>query len=333
MTTARLPIAARRHTVVTAMAAGVRSACPSMAGPVVLGASGGVDSTAMLLAMQVLSERDEFDIAPVAVHVNHHLRDDAADDAEHVQRCCEAIGMACEVIDVHPDRGGEEARVHRYEALLDVAVSHGAGDVVVAHHAEDQLETIIAAIGRGAGPEGMAGMAPSRPLGDGVRLVRPLLSVSKGQLQSMCETSDMAWREDPTNVDPSTVRGLLRRDVLPVLELLWPGAAQRSAVNAPLVRAAAEALRREASVVFGAERSWTRSALRAVGVAVRSTGLRQALMASGLGADEIDTTRLVETSEAIDDRGEHARRFEFNATTAILIDANTVSITREAHDA
>ena len=333
MTTTRLPIAARRHAVVTAMADALACACPCMAGPVVIGASGGGDSTAMLLAMHVLRERDEFDVTPVAVHINHHLRDDAAEDGEHVQRCCASIGIDCVVVDVHPERGGEDARVHRYEALLAEAVRLGARHVLVAHHAEDQLETIVAALGRGAGPEGLAGMAPTRPLGDDVQLVRPLLAVPKSQLQSMCEASEMSWREDPTNINPSTLRGRLRRDVLPVLEALWPGAAKRSAVNAPLVRAAAEALQREAEVVFGSELHWSRASLRSVSAAIRSTGLRKALMASGLGADEIDATRLSEASEAIDDRSEHARRFQFNATTAIFVDANTVSITQETNDA
>ncbi|MDG2291450.1 MAG: tRNA lysidine(34) synthetase TilS, partial [Phycisphaerales bacterium] len=255
------------------------------------------------------------------------------EDGEHVRHCCASIGIDCVVVDVHPERGGEDARVHRYEALLAEAVRHGARHVLVAHHAEDQLETIVAALGRGAGPEGLAGMAPTRPLGDDVQLVRPLLAVPKSQLHSMCEAGEMSWREDPTNINPSTLRGRLRRDVLPVLEALWPGAAKRSAVNAPLVRAAAEALHREAEAVFGSELHWSRESLRSVSAAIRSTGLRQALMASGLGADEIDATRLCEASEAVDDRSEHARRFQFNATTAIFIDANTVSITQETNDA
>jgi len=203
----------------------------------------------------------------------------------------------------------------------------------VAHHAEDQLETIVAALGRGAGPEGLAGMAPCRPLGDSVQLVRPLLGVSKKELHSMCQAAGMAWREDPTNVDPSTLRGRLRRDVLPVLEELWPGAARRSANNAPLLRAASEALQREVQSVFGSATAWSRHSLRALGPVIRSAGLRQALLDAGLGPDSIDATRLLEVADAIGDGGEHGRCFEFAHGVAVMVDANTVSISTErVHD-
>ena len=73
-------------------------------------------------------------------------------------------------------------------------------------------------------------------------LVRPLLTETKANLLSLCETAGVSWRSDPTNLDPSTVRGRLRRDVLPVLEELWPKVAPRVAANADIVRAAADAL-------------------------------------------------------------------------------------------
>ncbi len=333
MSLAALPIAARRHHVVTALARGLETACGTRdLGPVVLGISGGVDSTAMLLATSVLVERPEWQIQLIPVHVNHNLREDSDLDAMQASECCKDLGLACQVVDAWPKGGGEEARVHRYEALMSVAATGEASWILAAHHAEDQLETIIAALGRGAGPTGLSGMAQRRPLGDGVALVRPLLDVTKSDLESLCQAAEVTWREDPTNHEPTTLRGRLRRDVLPVLEELWPGAAQRSAVNAPLVREAAEALLREAAEVFGSETTWPRQALRAVNTAIRSTGLRQALMASGLGADEIDTTRLVEASEAIADRSEHARSFEFNTSTAIAIDANRVWITTGTND-
>ena len=334
MMTTRLPIAARRHPVVTALAHGVESACGGLQlGPVVVAASGGVDSTAMVLAMQVLTERREVELEPIVVHVNHHLRDDSINDADHVRGLSEQFELQCECIDVHPEGGGDEARRCRYDALHAAAVRHGARHVLVAHHAEDQLETIVAALGRGAGPEGLAGMVATRPLAGDVHLVRPLLPVTKAMLMDLCHAADVTWRDDPTNVDPTTLRGRLRRDVLPVLEELWPNAAHRSAVNAPLVQAAAEALEREAASVFGAGPSWPRVELRRVEPAIRSTGLRRALLGCGLLSDDIDATRLAETAAAIGDGSEHARRFEFNASTAIHIDANTVSIIQETSDA
>ena len=334
MMTTRLPIAARRHPVVTALAQGVESACGGLQlGPIVVAASGGADSTAMVLATQVLTERREVDLEPIIVHVNHHLREDAGADAEHVRRLCDQLGLLCECIDVHPEGGGDDARRCRYDALHAAAVRHGARHLLAAHHAEDQLETIVAALGRGAGPEGLAGMMATRSLAGDVQLVRPLLPVTKAMLMDLCHAADIEWRDDPTNVDPTTLRGRLRRDVLPVLEELWPNAARRSAVNAPLVQAAAEALEREAASVFEVATSWPRTLLREAEPAIRSTGLRRALLNGGLAADAIDTTRLAEAAAAIGDGSEHARRFEFNATTAIHIDANTVSIIQETNDA
>ena len=147
MMTTRLPIAARRHPVVTALAQGLESACGGLRlGPIVVAASGGADSTAMVLATQVLTERREVDLEPIIVHVNHHLREDAGADAEHVRRLCDQLGLLCECIDVHPEGGGDDARqpigTTRPHAA---AVRHGARHLLAAHHAEDQLETIVAA--------------------------------------------------------------------------------------------------------------------------------------------------------------------------------------------
>ncbi len=327
MSEAVLPIAARRHHVVTALARGLEAACGSRdLGPVVLGVSGGVDSTAMLLATSVLAERAEWRIQPIPVHVNHNLRDEADLDASQAAECCSTLGLSCQVVDAWPERGGEEARVHRYEALMSVAAASDASWVIAAHHAEDQLETIIAALGRGAGPTGLSGMAQRRPLGDGVDLVRPLLHVTKADLKSLCQAADVSWREDPTNHEPTTLRGRLRRDVLPVLEELWPGAARRSAVNAEVVRAASAVLAREVDSIFGEETSWSRDELRQLDPALRVAGIQRALGRAGLGPDAIDTGTLHDLARAIDDGGEHGRCFEFTGGIRVQLTAGTVSI-------
>lgn len=332
MSSLLLPIAARRHHVVTALARGLESSCGTrQLGSVVLGLSGGVDSTAMLLATCILAERTGWKIEPIPVHVNHHLRDDADRDADHASGICEELGLNCHVVDVYPEQCGEEARVHRYEALMSQAGEHDASWILAAHHAEDQLETIIAALGRGAGPTGLSGMAPRRPLGDGAWLIRPMLQLTKSDLQSICKAAGVSWREDPTNQDPSTLRGRLRRDVLPVLEELWPGAARRSAVNADVVRAASEALAREVEAAFGDATSWTRAELRLLDPAIRVAGFRWLLGRAGLGADSIDTGGLHELVRAIDDGAEHGRRFEFADGISIQLTALTVCLDHADH--
>ena len=326
-------IAVKRHPVVTGLHRGLTSACGTTAlGPMVLAVSGGGDSTALLLAMDRMRGRSGVDVEPHVVHVHHHLRAEADADAEFVHSLCEELGIGCEVIDVHPERGGAEARSLRYDALLGTARRIGAAWVATAHHAEDQFETIIAALGRGAGPSGLSGMAPRRELGDGVSLVRPLLQEAKASLHSLCETAGVAWREDPTNVDPTTLRGRLRRDVLPVLEALWPDAARRVSGNADLVRAASESLDAAADECFGGGREWTRSSLRTLDRGLRLAGLRRALRRAGLGSDGIDGSRLMDAADAISDGAEHERAFLFTGGVRVKIDANRVWIEQEHDD-
>ena len=326
-------IAVKRHPVVTGLHRGLQAACGTTAlGPMVLAVSGGGDSTALLLAMDRLRRRDGVDIDPHVVHVHHHLRAEADADAEFVRSQCAELGIGCDVLDVHPERGGAEARALRYDALLGTARRIGAAWVATAHHAEDQFETIIAALGRGAGPGGLSGMAACRELGDGVRLVRPLLTESRATLRSLCETAGVAWREDPTNVDPTTLRGRLRRDVLPVLEELWPGVARRVSDNADLVRAASESLDAAVDGHFGRETEWTRASLRPLDRGLRLAGLRRAILRAGVGADGIDGARLMDAADAISDGAEHGRTFLFTGGVRVKVDANRVWIEQENDD-
>ena len=326
-------IEVKRHSVVTSLHRGLESACGTTAiGPLVLAVSGGGDSTALLLATCRLRERSGVDIEPQVVHVHHHLRAEADDDAAHVRSLCDQLDIPCHVLDVHPRQGGAEARALRYEALLDVAHRSSAKWIATAHHAEDQLETIIAALGRGAGPGGLAGIAPCRELGDGTMLVRPLLMETRANLQSLCETAGVSWRSDPTNVDPTTLRGRLRRDILPVLEELWPGAARRVAGNADIVRAASMALDAGVDAIFGSAAEWPRADLRDLQRGLRLAGLRRGLLRAGLVSDEIDGDTLAAAAEAVVDGAEHARVFMFTGGVSVGIDANRVWIDEEYED-
>lgn len=333
MNTAADSIEVKRHPVVTSLHRGLEAACGTTSiGPMVLAVSGGGDSTAMLLATSRLRERRGVDIQPVVVHVNHHLREASDADAEHVRSLCRELDVPCELLDVHPQQGGAEARTLRYEAILDAARRSGARWVATAHHAEDQLETIIAALGRGAGPSGLSGIAPSRRLGDGVDLVRPLLNETRADLQSLCEIAGVKWRSDPTNIDATTLRGRLRRDVLPVLEELWPDVARRVAGNADIVRAAASMLDAGVDSIFGDADQWRRSELRSLDRGLRLGGLRRALIRANLVSDGIDGDTLSAAADAIVDGAEHARVFMFTDGVSVGIDANRVWIDREYED-
>src|SRR5262245_31700790 len=119
--------------------------------PLVLGVSGGADSVALLLACAVLAQRSKNNghvrLIPIAVHVHHHLRASAGADASWVQKLCQKLGIECVVEHVRPgELNGNvsaNARMLRYEVLARSARRFGAAHVAVAHHGEDQLETVL----------------------------------------------------------------------------------------------------------------------------------------------------------------------------------------------
>lgn len=98
----------------------------------------------------------------------------------------------------------------RYALLTDLARQVGAKKVFTGHHAEDQTETVLLALFRGTGPEGLAGMAPMRPLADGIELVRPLLGVSRDALATYCAARHLPYALDPTNADLRYRRNAVR---------------------------------------------------------------------------------------------------------------------------
>jgi tRNA(Ile)-lysidine synthetase-like protein len=293
---------------------------------VVVGVSGGPDSLALLLAAVVLRRRRRGGtrglpaapaLEPVAVHVNHHLRDSAEDDAAFVTDLCDRFGVPWHLRDVYPRREpgnlAANARRLRYDALADAAASVGAAYVAAAHHGEDQLETLLIALCRGAGLEGLSGMAWSRPLGGVVRLIRPLLAVRKSACEELCGAAGVEWREDPANLDPAAVRARLRRDVLPVLEALWPDAASRAARAADVVAAARAALEKELDRTFGdpTRRQWKRKGLAKMPAPIIAAGLRRAAVdAVPEAADDIGQAHLLPVAEVV--RGPQRRPHQFD---------------------
>jgi tRNA(Ile)-lysidine synthase len=223
-----------------------RLAACGAAGPVVVGVSGGLDSTVLLDALVRAG------VPVVGVHVHHGLRGADADaDAAHAEALCAARGVPFVLRRAeHPPESNRQAwgRALRYRVFVETARAHGAAWAATAHHADDQAETVLLALLRGTGPRGLAGMAEVRRLEGGVRLVRPLLALPRAALRAYVETHALTWREDASNADPRYRRAALRRDVMPRLEALSPGAAARIARSAAFVgaerRLAAPAWRR-----------------------------------------------------------------------------------------
>jgi tRNA(Ile)-lysidine synthase len=186
---------------------------------VCVGLSGGGDSTALVHALAQLALR------PVrALHVDHGLQESSEAWASHCLALCASIGVPCTVARVQVDRTGGEgieaaARRARYEAF----VRHLADGeyLMLAHHRDDQAETVLLKLLRGAGPEGLAGMRPIRPLGRG-QLMRPLLDVPRAALQAYVADRQLPVIADPSNHDPAIARVWLRTEIVPRLQRHWP---------------------------------------------------------------------------------------------------------------
>lgn len=185
----------------------------------VVALSGGLDSTALLLALHRLG-------MPLrAVHVDHQLQENSAVWADHCRDLCSRlqVNFRCLAVVVPTASGsGPEAaaRQVRYRALAGELCE---GEVLVtAHHAHDQLETLLLRLARGAGVAGMAGIPKLTEFGCG-RLARPLLDISRQALRDFVKAEGVSWIEDPTNEQLSFDRNYLRQQVVPLLRARWPG--------------------------------------------------------------------------------------------------------------
>jgi tRNA(Ile)-lysidine synthase len=197
--------------------------------------SGGADSLALLHALRTLAGPRRWRLAVVTV--DHGLRPGSAADAAFVADHAKALGVEARLAtltpaDLAPHRAaGQEgaARAARYEALWRAAGELGCGWLATGHTLDDQAETVLLQLLRGAGPDGLAGM----PVRSG-RLLRPLLGVRRAETRDCCSAVGVRWREDPTNQDPGPLRNRVRQRLLPLLEELRPGAAVALARTAAL---------------------------------------------------------------------------------------------------
>ncbi len=223
--------------------------------PVTVGVSGGVDSMVLLLSLHELA----YDV--VAAHVNHGLREAAAADEEFIRERCRKLSIPFSARKIDPAAYAtttgtsvqDASRTLRYRALAEMAIDAGSSRIAVAHHADDQAETVLLQLFRGAGPEGLAAMNPKRVLdevagaegvsyviksaGDTDRergrtedsegpsgnneslwLARPFLAFRRRQINAFAEARSIDWRDDESNTETKYARNALRHEVMPVIE-------------------------------------------------------------------------------------------------------------------
>ena len=267
-----------------------RSLAGTPSGSLVLVAcSGGADSMALAAATAFVAPR--LGLLPGLITVDHRLQPGSAGRAADVAAWASAHGFApVEVapVDVTGHPGGPEAaaRSARYAALSEAAERHRAAAVLLGHTRDDQAETVLLALARGAGPRGLSGM----PYRKGVFL-RPFLNVSRAEARKACAALGLAVWDDPHNADPAYARSRVRTDLIPalvaalgpaVVDNLARTAAQLAADNAAL-DALAETARRAAAT---ARRAGTVNAMGATPGATEDAGENVATPGGTVSADD-----------------------------------------------
>ena len=196
--------------------------------------SGGLDSTVLLHALVRLAERRA--LPPIrAIHVHHGLQVAADDWPAHCQQVCDRLGVALEIVRVQVVPGASLERAARDARYQAFAARLGEDDLLLTgQHRDDQAETLLFRLLRGAGVRGLAAMPGVRSMGRG-SLVRPLLDVSWAELEDYARANGLSWVEDPSNQRLEYSRNFLRRQVLPLLQQRWPRAASSLARTAALM--------------------------------------------------------------------------------------------------
>ncbi len=189
-----------------------------------LALSGGLDSTVLL---DVLCEwRRRYPEAPplTAIHVDHQLQSQSGDWRDHCEVLCQRLGvpLITEMVVVQREGGGVEDAARRARYRVFERHVQPRDCLFTGHHLDDQIETFFLRLLRGAGLDGLAGMPAERPLGAGT-LARPLLSVSRHDLEQYALERGLLWVEDPSNADTDMDRNFLRQELLPLIASRWPG--------------------------------------------------------------------------------------------------------------
>ncbi|MEE4410927.1 MULTISPECIES: tRNA lysidine(34) synthetase TilS [unclassified Serratia (in: enterobacteria)] len=196
--------------------------------------SGGLDSS-VLLHLLVHLRRQLPDLQLRAVHVHHGLNVFADEWVAHCQRQCATwqLPLVVQHVQVDGRQGGIEAaaRAARYSAFVATLAADEV--LLTAQHLDDQCETFLLALKRGSGPAGLSAMAAQASLGSNP-LLRPLLGISRLQLEDYAQRHRLAWIDDDSNQDPRFDRNFLRLQVLPLLNQRWPYFAAATARSASL---------------------------------------------------------------------------------------------------
>ena len=201
------------------------------AGHCYVGYSGGLDSHVLLHALVKLLGSESL----TAIHINHQLSPNADSWQQHCQACCDDLGvpMITEAVVVENSGQGLEQAAREARYAVFERILNETNLLLLAHHADDQVETVLYRLLRGTGTKGLAGIPMNRPLGLG-EILRPLLPYPRKDLEAYAAEQELQWIEDESNQDTTFDRNFLRQKVVPVLAERWPDYAARVAHSAAL---------------------------------------------------------------------------------------------------
>ena len=192
--------------------------------PLVIAYSGGVDSQVLLHALAKLKHATKFSNPITVCHVNHGLSENASTWQNFAEQACQKLNLTLTVCQVKlqliPQKSVEAlARDARYQALQSL---HGEQSLIITgHHRDDQAETFLLALKRGAGLKGLSAMAAETMLGKDI-LLRPLLNISRAEIVHAAKQQKLDWVEDESNTDTRFDRNFIRQKIMPLLNERWP---------------------------------------------------------------------------------------------------------------
>ena len=209
-----------------------------------LALSGGLDSVVLLDTICKAVKENSHDPTELWVfHIHHGLQKPADQWLEFCERLAKKYQVHFDFRLLHfadLSQGNIEARarVERYDALTDLCIEHGIEDLLLAHHQNDQAETVLLQLLRGSGVAGLSGMPLHRAngnQGDPITLWRPLLNQSRAELEAYAKEHKLKWIEDPSNQNTRYRRNAIRKEIIPKLEKIQPGAIANLARSATLL--------------------------------------------------------------------------------------------------
>jgi tRNA(Ile)-lysidine synthase len=211
--------------------------------------SGGPDSTALAISAAEAARAGL--LRPIAIHVNHGVRIDSADDLTMIRQSCAELGLELKTVSANlPAAASEDTmRSARYRLLQSAIAEHSGTAVMTAHHAGDQAETVLLHLIRGSGLEGLGGMAPvekwiENAIAPGLTVIRPFLLENRADMLDLVSSRGLSVLTDPTNFERDKARNAIRLDILPELNSIHPGAGSAIARFADIVREDNDALDR-----------------------------------------------------------------------------------------